>query len=338
MNIQKCKNGHFFDGDKFTECPHCRMKKDIEPRIQERFRQLGPLKLLTKGSTGRVYRIYGQGSLALKVVECGTDQGKLENAVYEVCVMERLRDCPCVVELRDHELSMDEDGSWLVYLLESYYRPLKDCIGEKASCEEICNLVAQACEAVGRLRDAGVLHLDIKPGNLFLDGRGRVRLGDFGSALFMKDLSRNTSARGTLAYMAPEVYREHRCSEQSEIYALGLVLYYLLNHGRLPFAEDGGGMELAIYKRLAGAELPEIRVGGPKHKQVQDRLNGILRRACAFEPEKRYGSAEEMKAELEGIRDEEKRAWMLETHAQSLCAAGGSPSQGGHGPGPRGYV
>ena len=313
MNIQKCKNGHFFDADRFAACPHCLQEGSIEPDIPERFRQLGPLRLLAKGSTGRVYRIDGREPLALKVVECGTDQGKLQNALYEIQVMERVHDCPGVVELRDREVVKGEDGSWLVYLLESYYRPLKDCIGEKASCEEICNLVAQACEAVGRLRDAGVLHLDIKPGNLFLDGRGRVRLGDFGSALFMKDLSRNTSARGTLAYMAPEVYREHRCSEQSEIYALGLVLYSLLNHGKLPFMEDGRDPELAIYKRLAGAELPKIQLDAPE--RMQNRVYAILCRACAFAPARRFWSVEALKAELEGIRAVEQRAWMLEPQA-----------------------
>lgn len=313
MNIQRCKNGHFFDADRFTECPHCLHNGSIEPDAPERFRQLGPMRLLAEGSTGRVYRIDGREPLALKVVECGTDQGKLQNALYEIQVMERVRGCPGVVELRDDELVMGEDGSWLVYLLEPYCRPLEYVAVDGLSWGKVGNLVAQACEAVGRLRDAGVLHLDIKPGNLFLDASGRVRIGDFGSALFVRDLGRNTSARGTLAYMAPEVYREHRCSERSEIYSLGLVLYYLLNHGKLPFVEDDGGMELAIYKRLAGTELPEIGLDAPKN--VRDRVNAILHRACAFAPERRFRSVEEFMAELEEIRDEEQRAWTLKAQA-----------------------
>lgn len=69
--------------------------------------------------------------------------------------------------------------------------------------------------------------------------------------------------RGTPEYMAPEVYQEHHCSECSEIYSIGLIVYYLLNERKLPFVEDvtnSKQRELATYKRLAGTDFPALSI------------------------------------------------------------------------------
>ncbi len=83
--------------------------------------------------------------------------------------------------------------------------------------------------------------------------------------------------------MAPEVYRDRCCSEQSEIYSLGLLLYYLLQGNTLPFM-NALPREAAIEKRLAGAPLPEV---GLRDRDLSVQLNDLIRWACDPEPRKR---------------------------------------------------
>ncbi len=96
-----------------------------------------------------------------------------------------------------------------------------------------------ACPAIHK---AGILHRDLKPANVLLDGVHRVRISDFGLA---RDTERLVGRRvavppaaGTPGYMAPELFDDGSASVQSDVYALGLVLYQLFT-GRLPFEQEG---------------------------------------------------------------------------------------------------
>ncbi len=149
-----------------------------------------------------------------------------------------------------HYLSMEYiDGETLASLL----RRIGSLPAEKA-----LDVARQLCAGLAAAHDRGVLHRDLKPGNVMLDGRGQVRIVDLGFATPIADPM--TDVAGTPAYMAPEQLRGQYASEQSDLYALGAVLYEVFTGRRLfrarTFAErvasaDGGPAALA---RLSGID------------------------------------------------------------------------------------
>jgi hypothetical protein len=92
----------------------------------------------------------------------------------------------------------------------------------------------QICAGLAAAHDCELLHRDLKPANIMLDGRGRVRITDFGLALSHDDATGHSETAGTPAYMAPEQIGKGEASVRSDIYSLGLVFYELFT-GRLPY-------------------------------------------------------------------------------------------------------
>jgi hypothetical protein len=92
----------------------------------------------------------------------------------------------------------------------------------------------QICAGLAAAHDCGLLHRDLKPANIMLDGRGRVRITDFGLALSSDDATGRSETAGTPAYMAPEQIGKGEASVRSDIYSLGLVFYELFT-GRSPY-------------------------------------------------------------------------------------------------------
>jgi serine/threonine-protein kinase len=110
---------------------------------------------------------------------------------------------------------------------------------------------AGLCAGLAAAHDAGILHRDLKPANVMLDGRGRVRITDFGLAVAAERRGDDEALAGTAPYMSPEQLTGRPLTPASDLYALGLVLYEVFT-GRRAF-EAGS---LAEYVELPRAEPP----------------------------------------------------------------------------------
>ena len=156
-------------------------------------------------------------------------------------------------------------------------------------------LAHQVVSALGAAHRARLVHRDIKPTNVLLTAAGLAKLADFG---LVRRLSEGgiagASVGGTPTYMAPELFSGAPASPRSDIYAVGVMLYYLLST-RLPFASDQISHLIDLHR---SEPIPDIRLLTP---EVNDDLAAILTRCLAKNPLDRYESAELLAEELESV-------------------------------------
>ena len=217
----------------------------------------------------------------------------------EVAMMERLKGHTNIVSYEDHKIVPHRHGlGWDVLIRMELLQSLPDYLEtHKIDEKMVCKLGIDICNALMICEKENIIHRDIKPGNVFVSDFGDYKLGDFSLAKHMRVLSEQSGPQGTYSYMAPEVYRNQKYDFSIDIYSLGLILYRLLNRGRGPFQPLSPERvttkisETANQKRLNAEILPKpIDASMP--------MAQIIGKACAYDPDKRYGSADEMKKAL----------------------------------------
>ena len=155
-------------------------------------------------------------------------------------------------------------------------------------------IASQVADALAHAHGAGLIHRDVKPGNILLSDDGRVLVADFGiakAAEATSDLTEAGAVVGTAKYLSPEQVQGHPLDPRSDVYSLGVVLYEMLC-GRAPFAADNS--TATALARLTGDPLRprQIRAGIPR--AVED----IVLKAMARRPEDRFSSAAAMRGAL----------------------------------------
>ena len=141
----------------------------------------------------------------------------------------------------------------------------------------------------------GIVHRDIKPHNVLVDGEGRVKVTDFGIARAgTSQMTETGSIVGTAQYLSPEQARGGEVDPRSDLYSLGVVLYELLT-GKTPF--DGETPVEIAMKHLSNAPSPPSKL----RPDIPPELDMVVLRALAKNPDDRYQSADEMEADLERV-------------------------------------
>lgn len=167
--------------------------------------------------------------------------------------------------------------------------------------KEILRLGLQLLEGLAAAHAEGVIHRDLKPGNLMITSGGRLKILDFGLAIVVNpsgvqdltlSVSEATAMSGTLPYMTPEQLRGQPADVRSDIHAAGAVIYEMAT-GKRPFPQ-------AHSAELIGSILLQTPVPPSTHRsQVPPTLDGIVMKALEKEPGRRYGSASEFLSALE---------------------------------------
>jgi len=159
--------------------------------------------------------------------------------------------------------------------------------------EELLELLAQACEGLAFAHDRGVVHRDIKPGNILVTRLGRrplAKLMDFGVAhVEQSELTQAGNWMGTASYMAPEYLESGRAQAASDLFALGVVLYEILTGGRKPFAGDSPMTILSAILRMEPAPFT-----AEEKAALNPALVAAAHKALAKDPALRFAGAEEM--------------------------------------------
>jgi serine/threonine protein kinase/Flp pilus assembly protein TadD len=158
-------------------------------------------------------------------------------------------------------------------------------------------LMAKVARAVEYAHGHGILHRDLKPGNILLDGRGEPLVSDFGLAKWLgadKDLTKSLTTFGTPGYTAPEQAegKAVALTPAADVYSLGAILFELLA-GRPPFL---GSSALAVIRQAAETPAPKLR--SLSHSHDRD-LETICARCLERDPKARYQSAGDLATDLE---------------------------------------
>src|SRR5437773_100970 len=271
-------------------------------RAAELLGELGDYELLEeigRGGQGVVFRARQKNlnrTVALKVISLGqwASKAHLRRFRLEAEAAARLEH-PGIVPI--HEVG-ERDGSCYFSMKFVEGGQLDEVVRRAPmSIRQAAELIAKVARTVHYAHQHGILHRDIKPGNILLDGKGEPHLTDFGLARLVETestMTRTLDVLGTPSYMAPEQAMGNNAAVSSvtDIYGLGAVLYQLLT-GQPPFA---GGATYETIKLLLDTEPRHPRLLNPK---IDRDLSTICLKCLEKDPKRRYSSALALAEDLE---------------------------------------
>jgi len=260
------------------------------------------LEEIGAGGMGVLYRAHDERldrDVAVKVLPPGTltDETSRKRFRKEALLLSRLNH-PNIETIHDFDTQDGVDFLVMEYIpgVTLDEQLAKGALSEK----EIARLGIQLADGLSAAHEQGVLHRDLKPGNLRVTPDGRLKILDFGLAKLLhppsetaatESLSETQAGAGTLPYMAPEQLLGEKVDARTDIYGLGAVLYEMAT-GRRPFPE--------IQKsRLTDAILHQNpHLPGALNHRISPGLERIIVKALDKDPEHRYQSAKELRVDL----------------------------------------
>lgn len=222
-----------------------------------------------QGGAGIVYDVQ-KGSAHYALKECvDLDEESLKRFTRELRIT-KILNSPNIVKVIDEDIQADSP----YYIMEMCEESLKQAVDRGLDKEQKYSYVLQACNGFAELHNNGIIHRDIKPGNILI-ANGEAKVSDFGLGKFENrdttTITTDITSKGTPGFMAPEIANEGHFKDadvRSDIFSIGALLYYVFSDGMIPSPINSNSVPVEI--------LP------------------IIRKCMEAEPSKRYQKVEEI--------------------------------------------
>jgi eukaryotic-like serine/threonine-protein kinase len=263
----------------------------------------GGMAEVRKGTDTRLGRVVAVKRLRTDLASDATFQARFRREAQSSASLNH----PAIVAVYDTGEEVIDDGGHEVrqpYIVMEYVagRTLRDILreGRKILPERALEITSGVLSALDYSHRAGIIHRDIKPGNVMLTPSGDVKVMDFGIARAMSDaqstMTQTAAVVGTAQYLSPEQARGEQVDSRSDVYSAGCLLYELLT-GRPPFVGDS---PVAVaYQHVREQPHPP----SDHDAAIPPTLDAIVLKSLAKRVEDRYQSAAEMRADIERYLD-----------------------------------
>lgn len=278
----------------------------IEPRLPERIGRYRVVRLLGQGGAATVFEARQQGpdrSVAVKVLRFGWSRESRARFANESRVLAALRH-PAIADIYETGVSTHA-GIELPYIAMQLVagKPVTEHARDLPRECRIA-LFLQVCDGVSHAHQRGVIHRDLKPGNILVGEDGHAKILDFGIARLLDErewaFTIAGQPLGTPGSMAPEQLAGGETDTRTDVYSLGVLLFEMLG-GRPPFDLDGVPLAAAIGAIRSG---PTPRLGA-LDPSLRGDLDLIVAKAMSPEPERRYSTAGELAEDIRRARRHE---------------------------------
>ena len=278
------------------------------------------------GGMGEIFRATDQElgrDVAVKVLaeRYAQDDALRQRFKREALAAARLSGNPNIVTIFDVD---EHNGRPLIVMEYLSGGSLEERPAGPCPTAQVLGWLDDAAAALDAAHDAGVVHRDVKPGNLIRDGRGNVQVADFGiaTASGMESFTQAGTILGTAGYLSPEQARGERAGAASDRYALAIVAWELLA-GRRPYQADSPTAEAAAH---VTAPIPSLHRANPA---VPVTVDPVFERALAKDPGDRYSTSAEFVGDLRRALHEHAGDTWIERPAPATAATHVVPRGGG---------
>jgi len=280
------------------------------------------IKLIASGGMGQVYvaedtRLERQVALKVLPADMAGDPERLQRFEREAKAVASLNH-PNIVTIHSVEEAPGPDGAMVHFLTMELVegQTLNGMVPPQGlPLDRFLGLAAPLSDAIGAAHQQGITHRDLKPGNIMVTGDGRVKVLDFGLAKLAEPamvtdadaatvatvgaapITEEGKVMGTVAYMSPEQAEGATVDSRSDIFSLGIILYEMATGDR-PFTGDTKISLISSIIKDTPTSVTEVNTELPNH------LGRIIKHCLEKDPERRFQSAQDVRNELVGLREE----------------------------------